>query len=925
MEKTQILGGQKISPSRGRDAKGQGEKEDLMDKKDLSGNRVERQANSFETGNRTVEVRKFLEIISEQAARCAALLPQDVDSGCLQLSYLAPDTPGMAVSRFAISDIDGMTRSAVAAAAAGQNVYVEGRTVSREVRGNCRGGDSDTVFVFALVIDTDAYKEGQDPALEIAASLKVQSSPGSSHQWLFFDKPMPWKQARDLGARLRSAAAADGPTGKISTPFRVAGTPNHPSKDKREKYGRTVCDTLILQCGGVLWSAENMEALFPPVEHHAAIAATEGSDQIDGIDARIIERALQAVPNCPPLQHHKSDDCPGWLGILWGCSHAAANASTPEIAAQIEQSVKTWSDQAAGCKGAKLDRGDKQFKRIWKDAIEKGYARTEGRGMPPITVASLFQYATEKGWPIDECPATGADLDEWMIVNGYSTRGEVDEANGKIKHRAAQIRAKFGSRGQGPVADTKGGGALVLSQKAYFTNAKEFMKRNYLKQDEFTLLHHQATFYKWTGTHYAEVPVEEMKSDVWHFLAEAQSLDTKGKVIPYDPNNVSVANTFEALAAHGQLQGKIKFPYWQGIAPVPTSEILSCKNGLLHMPTRRLLPHTPLFRNTYALDYDFDANAPDPPQWLAFLEQLWPHDAEAIESLQEMFGYLLTCDTSHQKIFLLIGPLRSGKGTIARILRAMLGEINVAGPTLASLGESFGLQPLINKPLAIISDARLGGKTDVQVIAERLLSISGEDALDVARKFIGVPWNGKLPTRFLILTNVLPKVTDASGALTSRFVILRLTESFYGKEDLALTGKLLKELPGILKWSLAGLDRLQPRGHFKMPETSKGILQAFESLSNPIGVFLEDRCIVNPVVRVQCDHLFFAWKTWCEGQGRAYSGSVQSFGSDLHAAIPGLKTTQPRTHDGKRYRCFEGVSLVEPEPKTKDTDTRKAF
>ena len=316
--------------------------------------------------------------------------------------------------------------------------------------------------------------------------------------------------------------------------------------------------------------------------------------------------------------------------------------------------------------------------------------------------------------------------------------------------------------------------------------------------------------------------------------------------MPYNPNKNSVANTVEALAAHGQLQGKIKFPYWKGEAPVPASEVLSCKNGLLHLPTRQLLPHTPLLRNTYALDYDFDPNAPDPPQWLGFLDQLWPADIELIETLQEVFGYLLTCDTSHQKIILLIGPRRSGKGTIARILRALLNEVNVAGPTLASLGELFGLQPLINKPLAIISDARLGGKTDVQVIAERLLTISGEDALDISRKHIGVPWTGKLPTRFLIITNKLPNINDPSGALTSRFVILRLTQSFYGKEDLELTNKLLKELPGILKWSLAGLDRLRARGYFRMPEASKATLQAFESLSNPIGVFIEDRCVVRP-------------------------------------------------------------------------------
>jgi putative DNA primase/helicase len=42
---------------------------------------------------------------------------------------------------------------------------------------------------------------------------------------------------------------------------------------------------------------------------------------------------------------------------------------------------------------------------------------------------------------------------------------------------------------------------------------------------------------------------------------------------------------------------------------------------------------------------------------------------------------------------------------------------------LASLGQKFGLSPPIGKQLAVIADARLGGRADQQAIAERLLSV----------------------------------------------------------------------------------------------------------------------------------------------------------------------------------------------------------
>ena len=56
---------------------------------------------------------------------------------------------------------------------------------------------------------------------------------------------------------------------------------------------------------------------------------------------------------------------------------------------------------------------------------------------------------------------------------------------------------------------------------------------------------------------------------------------------------------------------------------------------------------------------------------------------------------------------------------------------------------NVGVQPLIGKQLAIVSDARLGYKSNLESVAERLLSISGEDALTVDRKY-REPWTGQL-------------------------------------------------------------------------------------------------------------------------------------------------------------------------------------
>jgi len=78
------------------------------------------------------------------------------------------------------------------------------------------------------------------------------------------------------------------------------------------------------------------------------------------------------------------------------------------------------------------------------------------------------------------------------------------------------------------------------------------------------------------------------------------------------------------------------------------------------------------------VSFDYDPDAPAPRRWLAFLKELWPDDTDSIAAMQDV----LSGRTDLHKIFLLIGPTRSGKGTIARVLAALVGRGNAAGPTL---------------------------------------------------------------------------------------------------------------------------------------------------------------------------------------------------------------------------------------------------
>ena len=231
----------------------------------------------------------------------------------------------------------------------------------------------------------------------------------------------------------------------------------------------------------------------------------------------------------------------------------------------------------------------------------------------------------------------------------------------------------------------------------------------------------------------------------------------------------------------------------------------------------------------------------------------------------------------------------------------------MAGPTLASLAQNFGLWPLLGKSVAIVSDARLGRQADSATVVERMLSISGEDALTIDRKFLD-PITCKLPTRLMILTNELPRLADASGALAGRFILLRLTESFYGRENHDLTAKLLAELPGVLLWAIAGWRQLRDRGRLVQPDAGGELLGQLHDLASPVGVFVRERCVVGPQYRALVQELFAEWKTWCESAGRKEPGTEANFGRELLAVVSGLRRIRPN-ENGERQRGYEGIGL----------------
>jgi putative DNA primase/helicase len=455
--------------------------------------------------------------------------------------------------------------------------------------------------------------------------------------------------------------------------------------------------------------------------------------------------------------------------------------------------------------------------------------------------------------------------------------------------------------------------------------AREYLLENCQHANGRMLHSHLDVFQLWDGKRYNELPKGELRAALTQIAKRDFDRDNIAKLSePQDdkkpPPTVKkvttrlITDVEHALESMAILPGTIEMPAWLNEETYPPWEIMACENELIHLPSLiankpSSLQHTPQYFNANVLDYKFDAQAPAPTAWLEFLRRTWDDDTSSIETLQDWAGYLLTADTRQQKILMMLGPRRSGKGTMMRVLRGILGGHNCCAPTLSSLATTFGLWPLLGKTCAVVNDARLTGRPDhIATVVERLLSISGEDPQTVDRKFLS-PVTVKLPTRFIIVSNELPRMGDSSGALTGRMILLRLTKSWYGKEDTRLTDRLLEERPGILLWAIAGWQRLRERGYFIQPESGKELLTELEELSSPVSAFVKDCCEIGPGRQVSVSTLFARWQEWCVQCGRKEPGTVQVFGRDLLAALPGVRTTQPRGEDRQKYRAYEGIRL----------------
>src|SRR5262249_42956640 len=114
----------------------------------------------------------------------------------------------------------------------------------------------------------------------------------------------------------------------------------------------------------------------------------------------------------------------------------------------------------------------------------------------------------------------------------------------------------------------------------------------------------QGEFWVWGGEHWKPLDAATLRAKMYEFL-EGSHKSYKGLQIPFDPTKKIVTDAVDALAAVVNLEPDRGMPGWLGSrSPVENlRELVGVRNGLLYLPERRLLGHTPRFWSPNVLEF----------------------------------------------------------------------------------------------------------------------------------------------------------------------------------------------------------------------------------------------------------------------------------------------------------------------------------
>lgn len=232
-----------------------------------------------------------------------------------------------------------------------------------------------------------------------------------------------------------------------------------------------------------------------------------------------------------------------------------------------------------------------------------------------------------------------------------------------------------------------------------------------------------------------------------------------------------------------------------------------------------------------------------------------------------LFGYNLP-----QRFLILDGTANGGKGTLVRVIQALVGLENTYQLRTECLHERFETYRYRNKTLLIGPD--VSGDFLMQKGASMLKVLVGGDPISGEGKGL----NGDFPmfgTFNIVMTcnsRLRIRLEDDASAWRRRLLIVRYENPPPAKRILDFHVPLLREEgSGILRWALAGFVRLQAefaeRGDFKLTDLQRGRIDSLLAESDSLRLFVKQRMARHEYGDVTTSEISQAYAEFCADNG----------------------------------------------------------
>ncbi len=342
----------------------------------------------------------------------------------------------------------------------------------------------------------------------------------------------------------------------------------------------------------------------------------------------------------------------------------------------------------------------------------------------------------------------------------------------------------------------------------------------------------------------------------------------------------------------------------------PPADTLNVQNGLLHLPSKSLRPHSSEFLSAIQLPVKYDPTATC-DAITTFIKQVFPEDSTHV--FYELVAWVMTPSRSIQKSVLLVGEGSNGKSRTLYLIRSFLGTNNVSSHSLHRLeDDKFALARLTGKLANISADLPERDLKSTSVFK----AITGGDPLEAEYKF-GNSFEIYFFAKLLFSTNYPPRSGDSSSGFYRRWHVIPFDRSFTGKNAIPadeLDASLSKpeELSGLLNKAIDAWDLLNTQGDFSVSESMNEAAEDFRSTTDPVSGWIEQHTIEDSDAFVSRDVLHSTFNQFAKKEGRP-SVTKKSLTQTINRVRQHVKSGQ-KTINGKVTWCYIGLGLLSDQP-----------